>query len=103
MVKKIKTLTVGDWLAIFIPFVVLCLAFIGLTFQPGIVQSISYKSIVAVGACLCLWSVLRIMDLITGITFRLWWSVTNENNQSVYLACRLIAYALVVCFIFAFA
>ncbi|WP_435234492.1 hypothetical protein ACR30L_12010 [Psychromonas sp. PT13] len=103
MVNKIKSLTSGDKIAILIPFIVICLVLVGLTFPPGIIQSMSYKSVVAVIACLCLWSVLRIMDLISSINFKTWWSLANENDQSVYLACRLVAYALVVCFIFAFA
>ncbi len=103
MELNMKELTIAEKIAVVLPFIILILVGFGLKFPPGIIQSVSYKSFVAVIACLNLWAVLRIMDLQSGITFKMWWSKTNENNKGIYIACRLVAYALVVCFIFAFA
>lgn len=103
MKEKIKNLTIGDKIALFIPFVVLAMVFYGLTFPPGIVQSVSYKSFIAVVACICLWSVLRIMDLQAGIKFRAWWENETNSNKGAYLCFRIIAFAIIVSFVFAFA
>jgi hypothetical protein len=103
MIKTILGLSLGDKIAIFIPFVVMALVAFGLTFPPGIIQSVSYKSFVAVIACINLWAVLRIMDLQAGINFRIWWTDEKNTNRGAYLCFRIIAFAIIVSFVFAFA
>lgn len=95
---------ISNIIAVLIPFLVLAFVFYGIQLDPGPLQAISYKSFMAMFACLCLWSVLRLTDLIGGINFRDWWKhASTVQHKTDYLRIRLIAYAVMFSFIVAFA
>ncbi|NRA61585.1 MAG: hypothetical protein HRU25_11870 [Psychrobium sp.] len=94
---------ISNVIAVLVPLFVLVFVYVGVQSEPGIVQSISYKSFMSMFACLGLWSVLRISDWVSGVDFKEWWLLSNVDQKSHYLRIRFASYAVVFSFIFAFA
>lgn len=94
---------ISNIIAVLIPLIVIVFVLFGVQLDPGPIQSISYKSFMAMFACLCLWSALRLFDLFGGINFNEKFKECGIHDQQRYFRARLIAYAVMFSFIFAFA
>lgn len=90
-------------LAIIIPFIVFAFVIYGVQQEPGAIQSISYKLFMGMAACVCVWSVTRLFDLVSGISFKELLERATSENQINYVRTRYISLSALFGLVVAFA